>query len=308
MFLISSSAEWVTNSNPYKHIEKIGRTCYKSEDKITDDSCYKFVDGLINRQHFAMLEHATFHFLINTELEDMVELINIPGTTVSSIEDLYLVTLNMSHMYNPKWDDCNILKGIRKLFKSIFELHGKQDIYVYGTETTNSVIQYGRSVECLLNYFQLEEAELNKFKIKHSRLTAHIICDRGVSHELVRHRLCSFAQESTRYCNYGKDKFGGVTFIEPSGYEDWDENSKNEFIESCKESQDRYLNLIELGKTPQQARAVLTNAIKTEMYVTATIEEWCHIFDLRYNGTTGQPHPDMKLTIEPLVKTFDLHI
>jgi thymidylate synthase (FAD) len=106
--------------------------------------------------------------------------------------------------------------------------------------------------------------------IEFGSMMVKFITDRGVSHELVRHRMCSFVQESTRYANYSKEKFGKeITVIEPSTWDSWDEAKRNDWRESILVSESRYLNLIRIGLTPQQARAVLPNSLKTEIVVRA---------------------------------------
>lgn len=164
-----------------EHIEACGRVCYKSEDKITEESAPEFVAGLIKRGHTAVLEHCSF--------------------------------------------------------------------------------------------------------------TVKFICDRGVSHEIVRHRLASYCQESTRYCNYGRDGFGKeITVIEPSylvphtaGYKLWKH--------SCEVAETCYMEMLEHGYTPQEARAVLPNSLKTEVVMTADLTEWRHFLKLRCSRAA---HPQMR--------------
>jgi len=128
----------------------------------------------------------------------------------------------------------------------------------------------------------------NEIPKEFHRYSAKFICDRGVSHELVRHRPCSFAQESTRYVNYaGKD----MEFIEPAGFEDWTNPQKNNFEITLEECEDGYKDMLIWGLKPQQARAVLPNALKTEIVVTADPAEWKHIRSLR---TSKAAHPDMQ--------------
>ncbi|UCE99924.1 MAG: FAD-dependent thymidylate synthase, partial [Planctomycetota bacterium] len=117
------------------------------------------------------------------------------------------------------------------------------------------------------------------------RYSAKFICDRGVSHELVRHRPCSFAQESTRYVNHaGKD----MEFIEPAGFDNWPINCQKVFLGAVSTSEYIYNDAINHGLSPQQARAVLPNALKTELIVTADLAEWKHILKLRRH-TSAQP-------------------
>ena len=138
------------------------------------------------------------------------------------------------------------------------------------------------------------------------RITVKFICDRGVSHEFVRHRVFSFAQESTRYCNYSKDKFGNeITFIHPCWIGDnQDTYDRWCFYESLSKAEEVYFRLLKHGWTPQQARAVLPNALKTELVVTGFTSDWEKFFDLRARGTTGAPHPQAKELAEPLMKEF----
>lgn len=167
-----------------KHLETVARTCYKSEDKITEQSAPKMVKGLIKSHHTAMIEH-------------------------------FSVSVKM-------------------------------------------------------------------------------VVDRGVSHEIVRHRIASYAQESTRYCNYSQGKFGNeITVIKPLFF---DEGTPEYIIweESCMQAEKAYNELIEMGRSPQEARSVLPNSLKTEIVVTMNLREWIHFFNLRALGTTGAPHPQMK--------------
>lgn len=173
-----------------RDIERIGRTCYKSENKITDDSSEKFVKMLIDRGHEAMIEH--------------------------------------------------------------------------------------------------------------NAISVRFICDRGVSHELVRHRLASFGQESTRYCNYSNDKFGNeLTFIKPCY---WDlvnnDNELDMWTYAMKNAEDIYLRMINAGAKPQEARSVLPNSLKTEIVMTMNLREWRHFFELR---TSSAAHPQMRELAIPLM-------
>lgn len=174
-----------------RHIERCGRVCYKSEDRITDESAPKFVEAVIKRGHESVIEHAS--------------------------------------------------------------------------------------------------------------ITVLFIVDRGVSHELVRHRLCAFSQESTRYVNYGKA--GECTFIRPMW---WRAGPLGELEKawcawrlSMAKAEETYLELLRLGATPQQARSVLPNSTKTEVVVTANLREWRHIFRLR---TAKDAHPQMRQVMIPLAK------
>ena len=168
--------------------------------------------------------------------------------------------------------------------------------------------------------------------LEHASMTVRFIVDRGVSHELVRHRVASFAQESTRYCNYSQDKFGNeITVIEPCFYKELEEDLKSiikedsvtkdinhnlltfisqnkiavryyEWLLGCVHAEKTYFYMLHAGATPQEARAVLPNSLKTEVIMTANMREWRHFFKLRAAGETGKPHPQMLEVAVPLLK------
>lgn len=194
MKIISASFEILTPINReeiIKDIEKIGRTCYKSEDKITNDSAIDFVKLIITRGHESVLEH----------------------------------------------------------------------------------------------------------KI----ISVKFICDRGVSHEIVRHRIASYAQESTRYCNYSKDKFGKeITVIQPYFW-GYDTHAYEEWSNAMIDAERYYFNLIKWGVSAQEARSVLPNSLKTEIVVTMNLREWRYFLKLR---TSEKAHPQMRELTVPLLNTF----
>lgn len=179
-----------------KHIERIGRVCYKSEDKITDDSCLAFVKMLLDRGHEAMIEHYSF--------------------------------------------------------------------------------------------------------------SVKFTCDRGVSHEIVRHRIAAFAQESTRYCNYSKSKFGNeITVISPVFFDSDFSQAWDIWKKGCEAAEETYFKLIQDGATPQEARSVLPNSLKTEIVMTANLREWRHFFKLR---TADTAHPQMREITRPLLSELKMLI
>ena len=266
----------------YKQIEKVGRVCYKSEDKITEDSAKPFVDRMIKSGHGAMLEHGTVYLKLET--------------VKSAIHPL-------DKYYHNKYSKVCTEEGLTKQTKIVFV-------------TTNLRVLIENDWKDDLQYL-CEPTEYHE-----RRVTVHFVCDRGVSHEFVRHRVMSFAQESTRYCNYSKDKFGnGLTFIQPSwitldkeiapinelcllsGQYDR-ENPNLRYLASLVDANYAYLLLLNKGWTPQQARAVLPNSLKTELVVTGFTSDWNHFFDLRARGTTGAPHPQAKELAEPLMREF----
>ncbi len=127
--------------------------------------------------------------------------------------------------------------------------------------------------------------------IEHEKISVKMVCDRGVTHEIVRHRVASYSQESTRYCNYQKDKFGNeLTFIKPVF---WKEDSEAYAVwkAAMQQCEDQYMKLIGLGASAQEARSVLPNSLKTEIVVTMNLREWRHFFRLR---TAGSAHPQIR--------------
>ncbi|MCX5909645.1 MAG: FAD-dependent thymidylate synthase [Deltaproteobacteria bacterium] len=137
--------------------------------------------------------------------------------------------------------------------------------------------------------------------LEHVSITVHFVCDRGVSHELVRHRLASYSQESTRYVNYTKEKFGrGLTVIRPFF---WPENSPpyQEWQRAMEQAERSYLQLIQLGARPEEARSVLPTSVKTEIVMSCNVREWRHVFDLRCGKAS---HPQMREIMLPLLDEF----
>lgn len=140
--------------------------------------------------------------------------------------------------------------------------------------------------------------------LEHEKITISFVCDRGVSHELVRHRLASFSQESTRYCNYGSEKFGGeITCVVPPFFGENGEEVRTDdeiiWIRAMESAERAYFDLLRLGWTPQQARTVLPNSLKTEIVVTANLREWRTIFKQR---AFPAAHPQMREIMCPLLK------
>ncbi len=130
--------------------------------------------------------------------------------------------------------------------------------------------------------------------LEHVSFTARFICDRGVSHEIVRHRLASYSQESTRYCNYSKKGFGNeITVIKPACFAGWNASPKSyyDWKRACEFSEACYFSLLEMGATAQEARAVLPNSLKTEVVMTTNLREWRHFFRLRCSKAA---HPQIR--------------
>lgn len=155
------------------------------------------------------------------------------------------------------------------------------------------------SEESAQNFIKMIIASGHESVIEHDSITVKFICDRGVSHEIVRHRIASYSQESTRYCNYSKDKFGNeLTLIKPCF---WNENSKEYklWLDSMAVLEKNYMSLLASGAKPQEARSILPNSLKTEIVVTMNLREWRHFFKLR---TSERAHPQMREVAIMLLK------
>ena len=146
--------------------------------------------------------------------------------------------------------------------------------------------------------------------LEHANLSVRIICDRGVTHELVRHRIASYSQESTRYCNYAGDKFGGeIKVIDlATGFKydldnPQDQAKYGEWMAAMGDAERHYMKMLELGATPQEARSVLPNSTKTQIVVTMNVREWRHFLEMRLVGVAGTPHPQM---VEVAEKVYNL--
>ena len=301
MKLIESKVEIIEQQpgleGVYKQIELAGRTCYKSEDKITEDSAKAFVDRMIKSKHGAMLEHGTVYLkFYNTQT--WVSEMALEDSTYTGL----FYTKN-------KYSKCNQVEN-----------------YMYVTTNLRVLIENNRLDD--LRWI-CEPTEYHE-----KRITARFTCDRGVSHEIVRHRVMSFAMESTRYCNYEKDKFGNeLTYISPS----WlninkllplvelankdnkevyrmghDEALSNEdramcsFIYDLSNCEHGYMFQTKCGWQAQQARQLLPNALKTEIVVTGFESDWERFFSLRSPKCGAQGvHPDMAKLADELYEKLN---
>lgn len=277
----------------YKQIELAGRTCYKSTDKITEDSAKPFVDRMIKSKHLAMLEHGTVYLCVNGESEP-----NEWGMVDNSWPLKGDYQFNKYSKINYQYYDQEPVGSQKDFCKSI----PRSKIYI----TTNLRVLVENDWMDDLKYI-CEPTEHHE-----KRYTFRVITSIGVTREFNRHRVNSIAEQSTRYCNYSKDKFGGeVTFCIPNwldleeGSYDWKDYFgdytwidlscpiEDQFVAHLFTASKQYLELINQGWQPQQAREVLPLCTATEAVYTAFVSDWQHFFDLRYFGKTGVPHPNM---------------
>lgn len=253
----------------YKQIEKTGRVSHKSEDRITETSAKDFVERLIGWGHTACLEQGSVYLKINSDdAEGLMMIDEIPFEKV----DHYLI-INEDNEGN---------------------------IYI----STNARVIQENNLHDLLKYL-CPPTEYHE-----KRYCVKFVCSRAISHELVRHRKMSFIQESQRYVNYSKNKFKKeIKFIRPLWYDDNKHNiyyesfsedqwtKEDRFYKACMNSERDYFQLLDYGLKPQEAREVLTNSTKTEIYVTGFKSDWDKFFDLRCDIAA---HPEMRRLCIPL--------
>ena len=278
--MIKPSVERIVENDPLKKIEIAARTCYKSEANITDDSSVKMVKRLIKNKHYAMLEHALFEFHIynKSATEDLLKKCRLSKFCRVCYGNVFgkecnFVFINLRTIIEERFTEFWAL--LEESFPRFLELRD---------------VAFGESVclpfDCCDGVELTDFPELNIFTVK-------VICDRGVSHELVRHRVFSFAQESQRYVNYKKN--GCFQFIEPSAFDEWDERTQKDYLICLNTCAETYNKMIESGRTPQEARAVLPNSTKTEIVMTGNRFMWEHFLELRFLESTGKVHPDMSV-------------
>ena len=272
----------------YRQVERAGRVCYKSEDHCTPESARPFVERMIKSDHTAMLEHATVYLLYRD------------GETASAEQG--------GDATGETWQ-----RYERNKFSKVSTIDGCH--YV----TTN--LRVLAENQWLADLDHLTEPLAHHER----RVTVHFTTQIATTREFNRHRANSMAEQSTRYCNYSKDKVGNEISI---NIPEWvralsvEEPAQIDFLELAKKvtegqaddyenwlfanlaAERAYMNLIALGRKPQEARAILPLDTNTELIHTAFVSDWKHFFDLRAQGTTGAPHPDAKVLALPLYEEF----
>lgn len=297
----------VYKEDAIKHIEACARTCYKSEKNIKDDSAEKLVSALIKRGHEAMLEHASFIFEVSEEFYcatlSAVIVLKQAGELVSFLRFTNDSKPIISGNVRAWRDYFRAITSVDNSLPDTVEMFIKSNPILFPEFQDSKFEAWDGTTMVML---KVTDLQTENEKLTHWDVTVKFICDRGVSHELVRHRVASFAQESTRYCNYGKDDFGSeITVIKPLFLEEGTE-AYHMWKYACETAEGVYFDMLNWGCTPQEARAVLPNSLKTEIVVTMNLRGWRHFFKLRVLGTTGKPHPQMKEVAEPVLRDFIL--
>jgi thymidylate synthase (FAD) len=290
-----------------KKIEMVGRTCYKSEDKIKEGSAERLVASLIKNGHEAMLEHESFFFEV-ANLNDYFKFL----THIDSLRSAGYTCMLRTTYFNR-----GIVSGNIRMWRDFL----KVTIKTANNGITDSISRDAVSVvdEDFRFFFgDLGEQAYNVFtkykfrrinknmlddmeRIVHYPITVKFICDRAIANEIVRHRVSSFAQESTRYCAYSKDQFNGeISCICPFEIKEGTAEYE-EFKQFCEAAEKQYMNMLNKGIKAQIARNTLPLALKTELCMTTTIEGWRHFFELRACDSTGPAHPQIKELAIPLL-------
>lgn len=310
MQIIKAGFERITEKDPVKKIEQVARVCYKSEDKIKEGSAEKMVKGLVRSKHYAMLEHGSVAIALSSE--DYI-------SVVAKINEMRFAGLTPYIRYSDI--NSHIVSGNLRAWREFIEICVYYRIPVI-KGIARILFKYSPIFDDMYNVYMEDGATVPMSKpveigdmsdltplerLVHEDVTIKWVCDRGVSHEIVRHRVASFAQESTRYCNYGKS--GDVVFIDPSYmWRDMDEEQikylKHYWQINIEQAERAYMMMLDRGATPQMARSVLPNSLKTEVVMTASLDEWVHFFSLRALGTTGKPHPQMEEIAKPAMEAM----
>ena len=301
MKLVESKAEYIPQEEGlegiYKQVELAGRTAYHSLDKITPTSAKDFVDRMIKSKHGAALEHGTVYLYLEVNPENGLKKFDYPLAKFTALYNWSDVVGDIcaryrTNHYSKVTSNVETSKTDTGAVRTVFKY--------YITSNYRVIIENGWQDDL---QFICSPTEFHE-----KRYTMRFTCSRAIANELIRHRIMSFLQESTRYINYSKERNGGeITFIIPSWF-GWEEQTviKGDFeksgsgsfdsgawINSLLESESTYKYLLKEGWTPQQARDVLPNATKTELIMTGFSSDWRFLMDLRLFEKTGKVHPDM---------------
>ncbi len=260
----------------YEAIERAGRTCYKST-RPEGQTAKDFVDRMIASKHYAMLEHGAV-YLVFRNYGDAIH-----DYDHNNLEDKYEENPYSKVVYGPYPKDVKSYEEFQQCY---------QEVYI----TTNLRVLVENGWLDDLQYL-CEPTEYHE-----KRVTVRFTADIHFYKDTTRHRVFSWAIESTRFCNYLKEKFGiSVSFMKPTWIK---EEDIPELEEDCKVIESIYFKWINKGYQAQHAAYFLPQGTKAEVIMTGFVSDYNHFFDLRARGTTGQPHPDVKALAEPLMEEF----
>lgn len=303
MQLVQPSVVRIVESDPLTQIENAARTCYKSESKATVGSAKRMFDNLVKNKHTAMLEHASLVFQIfdadyyDALKHSLSKYMNFTERWIIRKVDPRYMTVRFLMSGNIRAINDS---SVRQIYKAMVQAGLSDLLYPdsYPKENENC------PKDKLLSNTKIRVVDISEIddlseseKLNHIYKSFRIKTDRAVSHEIVRHRTMSFAQQSQRYVKYNSDD---IEFIQPSWYENSTDDIKQIFNNSLLQAEKTYNELMSNGCTAQEARCVLPNSTATEIVVTGNLKAWKHFINLRYKGTTGKPYPDMKIVAEQI--------
>ena len=296
MKLINQSHTIITEHDPYKLIEACGRICYKSEDRITEGSASGFVSSLVKRGHLSVIEHAYIAFQLSPITIRDIKLTSRYNNFLNGVIDDLFITTSSTKNY--------IASANFRAWKEFLEIPrvldspGIKSIARYLNINYPEIFPY---VDALPDNAKPVTADdmATMERAMHTVRTVKFITDRGVTHELVRHRPCAISQESTRYVRYD----GNMEFVKPVWWKDQQDAAQKRFIYFCDYTEQKYQELLQLGWPPQQARQVLSFSVKSEIVMTGTLRQWFHMFNLRCSKPA---HPQIRALMKPVLKEFIL--
>ena len=260
------------------HIERCGRTCYKSENAITTETAAPFISGILKSGHESVIEHANviFSMPVTTKNHLIFELKNVSGLYCSIEQDPHL------------HQETLIVSGNIRSFRDLARRH---DIHDFLLLIGNPLFFIKENAIPYFQDLKIEGIQQSRFSEIHNYVTTHSICDLGAYKDVTRHRLASFSIESTRYCNYSKGKFGAeLTMIEPCNIEK-DSDMYHIWLKAMNVIETSYMEMAKLGAKGDQLRMILPHSTKADMIMTANVAEWKHIFSLRCHPAA---HPSVQ--------------
>ncbi len=261
------------------HIERCGRTCYKSENLITNETAIPFITGILKSGHESVIEHANVIF----SMPDCEQ-----NHRIFEMKDVY--GLNVSFEQN-----CIAVSGNMRALRDIAR---RYDIHDFLLLIGNPLFYIKQEARPVLKEVKIEGVQSSRFSERHNYVTTHSICDVGAYKDVTRHRLASFSIESTRYCNYSKGKFGSeLTMFAPSNIEKGSEIYA-EWLKAVTYIEDAYMRMAALGAKGDQLRMILPHSSKADMIMTANIAEWKHIFGLRCHTAA---HPSVRVVMKKIL-------
>lgn len=302
MKLVQPSVLPITETDPLRRIEDAARTCYKSDGNKSEGSAKRMFDNLVKHKHTAMLEHASITFQITDE--DYYDALKSALCRYMNFTKHWRINDADPKYKVPRFIMSGNLRAvndssyIRQIYEAMTRAGLSDLIYpdAYPMENKSWPDITFKSRIKVIELEKLEDLSETE-KLNHVYRSFRIKTDRAVTHEIVRHRTMSFAQQSQRYVKYNSTD---IEFIEPSWYKAASEDKRKLFQNSLKSAEQFYNALMAEGCTAQEARCVLPNSTATEIVVTGNLKAWKHFIDLRFKGTTGKPYPDIQIIAEQI--------